>query len=217
MSKFDNLKGQRFGRLIATEYVGKSKWLCKCDCGKETTVSQGSLKSGNSKSCGCLKLDMQTKHGCSKKDGSKERLYSVWQAMRERCNNPNASNYKIYGGRGIKVCDEWNEYPPFKEWALKHGYNPYAPKGVCTLDRIDVNGNYEPSNCRWADAHEQQRNRRTTLWCIVGDEKITFREFAERHGITYNALYRRVHRGKSIEQVVAEVERESREQTKEKA
>ena len=93
--------------------------------------------------------------------GINDRLYEVWGSMKKRCNNPNDKSYKNYGGRGIKVCKEWNEnYLSFKKWAYKNGYDENAPHGECTIDRINVNGNYEPNNCRWISNAEQQKNKR---------------------------------------------------------
>lgn len=172
------LTGQRFGRLTVVKRAENSKnggtrWLCQCDCGNMVCVHACSLKQGDTKSCGCLKSDcgsemiqhlikknLSFKHGDSKAHNM-SRLYYVWLAMKDRCRNPNNKNYKNYGGRGITVCDEWcGDYVAFRDWAMANGYEPDAPYGQCTIDRIDVNGNYEPSNCRWVSMAVQSKNKR---------------------------------------------------------
>lgn len=154
-----DLTGDRYGMLTVvgmdtkTTKGGERFWICRCDCGNTTSVRTGSLRSGNTKSCGCME---RMKHG-----GSHSRLYGVWESMKRRCNNPNCDHYESYGGRGIKVCEEWNEsFYAFQQWAESSGYDPDAPHGECTLDRIDNNGNYGPSNCHWVDMKTQAGNRR---------------------------------------------------------
>lgn len=169
--KFKDISGQRFGLLVAQKPIKvrtskrtRIKWECKCDCGNIAVVTGSNLASGHTKSCGCLNSKMTSErnkvimvvHG-----GINDRLYEVWGSMKKRCNNPNDKSYKNYGGRGIKVCKEWNEnYLSFKKWAYKNGYDENAPHGECTIDRINVNGNYEPNNCRWISNAEQQKNKR---------------------------------------------------------
>lgn len=165
MNKRNELKGMRFGRLTVIEEAGRAAdrhilWRCVCDCGKETVVSSRELKSGHTKSCGCYRAEALKKarrtHGWS----DKERLYEIWLAMRKRCNNPNSPDYKWYGTQGVTVCEEWNDYGKFREWAIANGYNPDAKYGECTIDRINPFGNYEPSNCRWVSFAVQSRNKR---------------------------------------------------------
>lgn len=164
--------GEVFGDLTvlsrADDYVAPNgkhhvMWNCICLCGNTTVVDAGALTSGKTKSCGCLRQENLSRghviHG-----GRKDRLYKVYYNMRNRCLNQNSSDYKYYGGRGISICSEWSDsYAVFKEWAYKNGYDENAPKGKCTIDRIDVNGNYEPSNCRWVSMSVQSKNRRNVI------------------------------------------------------
>lgn len=154
-----DIKGQRFCRLTAIRYVKNGVWLCECECGNTKMVDGTSLRRGKVKSCGCL-LRERTIERSTKHHGSYDRLYRIWSGMKYRCFNADGERYKDYGGRGITVCDEWLDYSTFREWANNSGYDPAAPFGTCTLDRIDTNGNYEPSNCRWVDYHAQALNRR---------------------------------------------------------
>lgn len=162
--------GNRYGRLTVVCRAGSNKkgiakWLCKCDCGGETIVLGSKLRRGETKSCGCFEQETRVSNGHKRMQPthnmSRLRLYDVWHGMKARCYRKTHPYYKDYGGRGISVCDEWaNDFYAFAAWALSHGYDEKAPKGKCTLDRIDPDGDYCPENCRFADMVVQQNNRR---------------------------------------------------------
>lgn len=150
--------GQRFGRLVCVEYrriPGRGLvWLCRCDCGKAIDVRPGNLRSGHTQSCGCLMAECavaaNTTHGAF---GT--RLYGIWAGMKSRCLNPRRKIFAYYGAKGVRVCDEWLCFEPFRDWALSHGY-----ADDLTIDRIDPRGHYRADNCRWIPLSEQWKTSR---------------------------------------------------------
>lgn len=190
----DDLIGKRFGRFTVVEFAGihttpsgtrRRMWKCRCECGTEKIVSEANLKNGSTKSCGCWKHkklnEYNTKHG-----GSHDRLYGIWKSMKRRCNSNHDSSFGTYGGRGIKVCDEWNDYESFKEWAYSNGYEENADTGECTIDRIDNDGNYEPSNCRFVNRIVQANNTSRNRYVDFEGKRLTIAEFARAMNIDKN-------------------------------
>lgn len=158
-NKLIDLHGKKYGRLQVLEIAGKkgceTTWLCKCDCGNSVIATGGNLRAGRTQSCGCYNSEQsrkrRLKHGLTGK-----RLNRIWKNMKTRCYNPNSNNYKYWGARGITICDEWRDsFEKFMKWALANGYQDNL-----TIDRINVNGNYEPQNCRWVTMTVQNNNRR---------------------------------------------------------
>ena len=164
MPPLKDLTGQRFGRLVAIERAGstpkrEASWLCQCDCGRVVIVPSYNLRSGNTKSCGCFN-SAESKRRFTTHGKSTCRLHRVWDNMKQRCYNPSNARYHQYGGRGITICDAWRfDFQSFYDWAMSHGYDENAPKGKCTIDRIDNDKGYSPDNCRWVDMKVQRHNR----------------------------------------------------------
>lgn len=206
MPKYLDITGQEFGRLEVIEFAGYNKhwavtWKCRCECGNETIVRSDHLRYGKISSCGCLKAEESAKRGrANSKHGMwNTRLYHCWQHMKQRCDGTgNEANRKRYHDRGITICDEWyNSFETFMEWALNNGY-----KENLTLDRINVDGNYEPSNCRWADALTQMNNVTTNRYIEYKDKTMTMAEMAREYGIKYSTLQTRLKRGWSIKRAL---------------
>lgn len=191
MGKSQDLTGKRFGRLtvIALDKTVNRKgcfWKCKCDCGNETTVLASRLNIGKTKSCGCLKHD-NYKDGAEYNNIKYKRLYSIWAKMRHRCEYEKDVAYESYGGRGITVCKEWHDFNSFKDWALCNGYSDDL-----TIDRIDNNAGYSPSNCRWADRVQQANNTRSNRLLTYNGKTMTLSEWSRELGIFKSTIYRRL-------------------------
>jgi hypothetical protein len=192
-----NLEGQKFGRMLVLSRQGLSSsknrmWLCRCDCGVEKVVIGKCLVNGETKSCGCLNREVSRRNLDRTKGTGWTRNhrveYSTWTDMLARCRNPKRSQFKNYGGRGILVCDRWLN---FENFLADMGIRPPG----MSIDRIDVNGNYEPANCRWATRKMQMSNRRNNTFIFVDGTKVTISEAADRHGIGRATLRNRIARG----------------------
>ena len=193
-----DLTGKRIGRLTVLKRVSeigapKVLWLCKCDCGNEKVIKADALNSNKTISCGCYQRDVikarDTKHGLRR-----TRIYGIYHDMRKRCYNKKAIGYKNYGGRGIKICDDWigdDGFLKFYDWSMENGYSDDL-----SIDRIDVNGNYEPSNCRWANKLTQANNTRSNIKFMHRGKMMNVSEIARSEGIEYTMLYSRIVVGK---------------------
>ncbi len=184
-----DLVGNGYGRLVVISLdrcvTGRgSFWRCLCDCGGERVVRADSLKCGSIRSCGCLHRESARAAGkaTAKHGMNKSSTHSTWMQMRRRCNSPNCDKFSYYGGRGIKVCERWDDFKNFLE---DMGERP----GGMSLDRIDTNGNYEPSNCRWATKEQQANNTRANVFVEIGGEKKTVSQAARLLGIPAPRIY----------------------------
>lgn len=205
---FEDLTGKKFNKLTVlyrtSDHISSSgkhfaKWHCKCDCGNETDVITAKLKNGTTKSCGCLKISMvkerSTTHGMTR-----TRIYNIWNGIYTRCYNKNHASYKQYGNRGIAMCPEWlgeHGFENFFEWSMKNGYAENL-----TIDRIDNDGNYEPTNCRWSDNKEQQRNKRNNFVVSFKGKEVPLSVVSEETGIDRATLSCRIKRGMTAEEAV---------------
>lgn len=198
MKKFIDLAGQKFGRLTVihrenNDKDGNSRWLCRCNCGKEKIIVGYSLKGGLTKSCGCLQKEKvkqsNTKHGHN--TNKKSRTYQSWISMVQRCINPKCKHYKNYGGRGISVHERWLKFENFLEDMGE------APEGL-SIDRINNNLGYSKENCQWATRKEQSRNKRNNRFITLNGQTKCIAEWSEETGIKYDTLFSRLHNGWSV-------------------
>ena len=193
--KDTDLIGKKFNRFTIIKrdinHNGLKHFICQCDCDEIKSVRLSSLINGHSKSCGCLKSEINSKNGklrMTTHGGTKTRLYHIWTSLRRKCYNKKNDHYKWYGARGIKVCDEWMEkYENFRDWALENGYSDKL-----TIDRIDNNGNYTPSNCRWATMKEQSNNRRSNVYITYKGKTKNLKQWSEYTGIPLTTLCRKI-------------------------
>lgn len=199
------MPGTRFGRLVALHEIPGSpkyiKYMCACDCGTVHPVRAGHLRDGSATSCGCYKRELvrdrgrQTRHGHTT-DNSRSPTYAAWQSMRDRCGNERCPRFCDYGGRGIKVCARWGN---FERFLADMGERPEGT----SLDRIDVDGNYEPGNCRWATNLEQQNNRRNNRVIAMGGQVKTVAQWCREHGANGNIVRYHLRAGKPLEVALA--------------
>ena len=206
--------GKRFGRLYVFSEESKTgcrglSWKCVCDCGNVVCVDGYKLRSGHTQSCGCLQRERTSEisrtHGAS---GG--RLFRIWANMKSRCNNPNLPRWGDYGGRGIRVCDAWNDnFQTFYDWAIANGYSDEL-----TIDRINNNGDYCPENCRWATDEEQRLNTRRNRFLTYRGSTRTVKEWANLKGIPYSVLSSRINRyGWTVEKALETERRLVRKRT----
>lgn len=206
MGRMVDESGKRYGRITVvsrsgTTSDGKVAWLCRCDCGNTTEVGGGHLRSGNTTSCGCYGIELltkrNTKHGLFAASHAFTPEYNSWLKMRSRCNDPANPDYLLYGGRGIRVCKEWEN--SFEKFFAHVGKRPAAGY---TIDRKNTDDNYEPGNVRWATAVQQQNNRRNNVELNLNGEKITYKQAASISSVTRKAIAYRLSKGWTLEDAI---------------
>ena len=211
MGCFIDLTGKKFGKLLVIKRVENDKysnlnWECLCDCGNRKIIRGAHLRDGLTKSCGCYNYEQSTAFGKkwggnNKTHGMKRtRLYYLWSNMKARCYNPKADSFKYYGGKGIKVCEEWKKnFVEFYKWSIENGY-----RDDLTIDRINNNKNYSPDNCKWATMKEQQNNRGNNHTLFFNGESHTLAEWADILGIKYSYLHDRLRRGWNMDKIISD-------------
>lgn len=202
MKPSQDLTGQRFGKLVAVSPIKvgrRARWRFKCDCGNDYEGMVQSIRRGVRHCLSCANAVRAAKavtHGQCR--GERSRLYNIWVGMRGRCNNERDKVFYLYGGRGIKVCAEWDEYPAFRAWAEANGYTDNL-----TIDRIDGNRGYEPDNCRWVTQADQARNTSACRLFDFRGETLTLYQIAERVRLPYPTLNNRIKRGLGVEDAIS--------------
>lgn len=207
MNRIEVKEGERYGKLTIIREVEKKiypprayvrQFLCKCDCGNETVVGIYKLKNGATRSCGCLKKELNKGYieDCLDKP-EQSRLHHIWIGMKSRCNSKKGKDFRIYGQKGITVCEEWKDFNVFFKWAINNGYHPSL-----SIDRIDGNKGYSPDNCRWATAMEQANNIRTNIHLTLNGVTHTIPEWSRLLKVSPRALYLRHYSGWSDEKIL---------------
>jgi hypothetical protein len=207
--KVEKLIGNKYNHLLVIELMaeraknGARVWLCKCDCGKMTFCTTDQLKLNHKKSCGCLQKEITkitNKLRSKYPNDTGTRLYRIWKTMIARTIYPSQKGYKNYGGRGIRVCDEWlYDFNLFKNWAIENGYSQEL-----SIDRINNDGNYEPNNCKWSSRKEQNNNQRTNVKLTYKGKTYNISQWSEIIGVKYNTLHKRYQRKYPIEKILKE-------------
>lgn len=186
--------GYRIGKLVVVEYLGLNEnkrniWKCRCDCGNEKIYMTSQLTNGKTKSCGCSHHEIGKY--LRKYNDRDRKLYYRWTLIKQRCNNPNNKRYKDYGGRGITICNEWNnDFYSFRDWAISNGYEENL-----TIDRIDNNKGYSPDNCRWVTNKQQANNKRTNRYITIDGITKTMKQWADEYNIDYHTVQNRIFHG----------------------
>lgn len=208
MSKLIDLTEQKFGRLTVIKRVEKQNktrsayWLCQCECGNTTIVSSPNLKNKHAMSCGCLQQESRLTHSITH-GLAKTRIYRIYLGMKKRCYNKNYFQFQYYGGKGIRICDEWlNNFKSFYDWSIANNYND-----TLTIDRINSNGNYCPENCRWVDKYVQANNKKTNKLITYNNETHTMTEWSKITGLTYSTIQHRLDRNWDIEKALTTPQR----------
>jgi len=208
-----NLSGRKFGRLTAIEYKGRkngrTRWLCRCDCGKEVVVGYSNLMNGITKSCGCLGVESRIRTGHNNRKSASSNfyetlrehpLYGVWSSMLTRCYNPNSISYKDYGGRGVTICERWlPENLGFQHFVEDMGERPSIKH---TIDRIDVNGSYCPENCRWASPSQQANNKRDSVVIYYHGKRLPLTYLCDALGLNYSTVAHQLQKGFDINTII---------------
>lgn len=202
-----DLKNNKIGKLFVAELSKKDKhnkyvWKCICECGNISYVTTGDLLSGKVKSCGCLKRENTIKIFTTH-NKTHTKIYNTYNNMKQRCYNKKSPKYKYYGGRGITICEEWkNDFEKFYNWSVNNGY-----KENLTIDRINVNGDYEPNNCRWVTQKTQSVNKRNNRFITYDGQTLTIKEWSEKLNIPYTRITTRLYRGVPISELFEPPER----------